>query len=191
MISSGSGSAQRLWILFFVFSRARKPDTVDVHVHREQQTDFWFLNKITSSYERAADDFNCLNDPQIIANWNQTVIYVAHFIRNKSMMHAVDVQFNLINSYKRWKGRYFPSERSVCAQRSGGDMYRDAWRVRSVEICFYLLRAPLNDSCHSSKRYISRRRFLTVINCFWFPYLIRIFVGNGCSNHLMPGQWWK
>lgn len=62
------------------------------------------------------------------------------------------------------------------------------WRsVENLFIwCFYLLRVPLNDSCHSSKRYISRRRFLTVINCIQFPYLICIFVGNGCSNHHFP-----
>lgn len=139
------------------------------------------------SDERASDAFDCINDPQIIANWNQTVIYVAHFIRNKSMMHAPAqlVQFNLINSYKKVKRTLVPSQRSVCAE-----MCIVVRGVRSADVCrcFYLLRVPLNDSCHSCERYISRRRFLTVINCFWFPYLIRIAAGNGCSNQLVLQQ---
>lgn len=41
---------------------------------------------------------------------------------------------------------------------------------------------PLNDIFHG-------RRFLTVINCFWFPYLIGIVGGNGCFGHLVfPDQ---
>lgn len=137
-------------------------------------------------YEMAAtaDTLNCLNDPQIIANWNQTVIYVAHFIRNKSMMHAF-VQFNSQSSKyaEGKKGRLFLS----CVCVSGDpEIWSDTWRSVEINVFFSLFIASsrVNDSCHSSKRYILRRQFLTVINYFDFRIWLVSMLENGCSNHL-------
>lgn len=145
------------------------------------------------SDERASDAFDCINDPQIIANWNQTVIYVAHFIRNKSMMHAPAqlVQFNLINSYKKVKRTLVPSQRSVCAE-----MCIVMRGVRSADVCLFLFIfceflwmiavIPANDIFHADDFW---RLLIAFDFRIWFVSLLETDARtNSCPNNVLSNK---
>lgn len=146
--------------LHFSYENLIRPPLKSITILKEISDFYISINNNTNSnikYERSADVFNCLNDPQIIANWNQTVIYVAHFIRNmyKSTMPCIRTnQFNR-NTKGRKKGRLFVVNKvcCVCRVRRSADIVAFGRNVYFLfiycEFLWMIAVIPLNDIFHA------------------------------------------